>query len=231
MVIFSRNLKVAWLNEAAGLWREKISAAESSVRLNEFLAQEIGSPTNLRKTREILMRLWFYDGASANLRGEAASLLKKFPNEAAAIHWGLLLATYPIFAELSKIIGRLFELGEVVTVRQIRQKLFDALGERTTLLHSTDKILVTLREFGILVTQKPGQFTLARLTVDDEITALLIRAALTIDGGIYRRLSELEKLRVLYPFRCRVSPASLDEKIFTITNLGGEQVVMLKEIR
>lgn len=228
MVIFSRNLKLAWLNETARLWRAGLPVSACRERLTAYLSTEITSPTNLRKTREILMRLWFYDGAAANLRGEAATLLETCPN-AAAIHWSLLLVTYPVFAELSRIIGRLFELGEVVTARQIRQKLFDALGERTTLFYSAEKILSTLRDFGILTARKPGQYTLTRSVVDDErITALLIRAALAVEGGSYRRLNELENLNVLYPFRLRVTATMLDEKIFTVTSMGGERVVLLK---
>lgn len=228
MVIFSRKLKLAWLNETARLWRAGLPVDECRERLTAYLSTEITSPTNLRKTREILMRLWFYDGAAANLRGEAAALLEASPS-AAAIHWSLLLVTYPVFAELSRIIGRLFELGEVITARQIRQKLFDALGERTTLFYSAEKILSTLREFGILMARKPGQYTLTRSVVDDErISALLIRAALTVEGGNYRRLNELENLNVLYPFCLRVTAELLDEKIFTVTSMGGERVVLLK---
>lgn len=232
MVGLSRNLKLEWLNETARLRQENLSETELKARLTEYLSREIVSPTNLRKTREILMRLWVYDDDNKNLRDLAVKMYKDFPNAAQAIHWSLLIVTYPIFGCLSKIIGRLFELCEVITTRQIKQKLFDELGERSTLFHSTDKIIATLKDIGALTARKAGEFTFTpRIVDEEEVIALMIRSALLSDGGSYFRLSELEKLNVLYPFRYRVTLELLsDEKFFTVTNFGGEPVVMLKEI-
>ena len=231
MIGLSRNLKLSWLNEAARLRQENLSAVECKARLTEFLSAEIESPTNLRKTREILMRVWIYDGAEINsLRTAGAAWLEENPNAAQAIHWSLLLVAYPIFAELNKIIGRLFEMGEVVTLRQIKQKLFDELGERSTLYHSTDKIISTLKNFGVISARRPGEFFLTpQIISDKKIIALLIRAAMTIDGGSYCKLSELERLTVLYPFKFAVSgDLFADEEIFTVASFGGEAAVVLK---
>ena len=60
MVGLSRNLKLPWLNKAAELCSSDLTEQEIKDQLNEYLSYEITSPTNLRKTREILMKLWFY---------------------------------------------------------------------------------------------------------------------------------------------------------------------------
>lgn len=230
MIGLSRNIKLPWLAEAARLRAAVLTTAECKSRLTEYLSHEIASPTNLRKTREILMRVWIYDDEPnlAALR-ESAMILQKNFADALPIHWSLLLAAYPIFARVNKIIGRLFELREVITPRRIREKLFDELGERSTLYYSAEKILATLRNFGVLTNEKPGELRLIRREVTDEkITALLIRAAMTADGGSYFTLREAENFAVLYPFRFRVTwNLFADEKIFTVTNIGGERVVML----
>ncbi len=231
MIGLSRNLKLRWLNVAAKLRQENLSESDCKARLNEILSSEIKSPTNLRKTREILMRVWIYDGGAEknSLRADGAALLEKFPDSAQAIHWSILLVTYPIFAELCKIIGRLFELSEVVTLRQIKQKLFDKWGERSSLYHSTDKIISTLKEFGALTAQKPGKFILTpQIISDKKIIALLIRAAMLTDCGSYRKLSELGKLNVLYPFDYQIDLEIFSEEIFIVTNFGGAAAVMLK---
>ena len=58
MVGLSRNLKLTWLNKAAELASVELTEQEIKDQLNEYLSFEITSPTNLRKTREILMNIW-----------------------------------------------------------------------------------------------------------------------------------------------------------------------------
>ena len=57
----SRNIKKQWLDKAAELYCDNLSENEYKNKMNEYLSFEIESPTNLRKTREILMNLWYYD--------------------------------------------------------------------------------------------------------------------------------------------------------------------------
>ena len=55
MVGLSRNLKLSWLNHAVELVSSDLTENEIKEKLNEYLGFEIGSSTNVRKTREILM--------------------------------------------------------------------------------------------------------------------------------------------------------------------------------
>ena len=56
----SRKITLKWLNKMVELAEENLPEAECKNKLNEYLSFEIESPTNLRKTREILMRIWYY---------------------------------------------------------------------------------------------------------------------------------------------------------------------------
>ena len=78
----SRNLKLSQMNFAAELSKENLPEAEFKARLNEYLSAEIKSPTNLRKTREILARIWFYESGDfvEKIRDDARNLLEKFPS-------------------------------------------------------------------------------------------------------------------------------------------------------
>ena len=58
MVGLSRNLKLQWLNKVVELVLEDLKEEEIKEQLNEYLSFEIESPTNIRKTREILMNIW-----------------------------------------------------------------------------------------------------------------------------------------------------------------------------
>ena len=61
MVGLSRTIKLPWLNKAAKLYQENLSQEEYKAQMNEYLSFEIESAIVLRKTREILMNVWFYD--------------------------------------------------------------------------------------------------------------------------------------------------------------------------
>ena len=63
---FSRNIKMQWLNKAVELLNENLEEAEYKDALNKYLGFEIGSAINIRKTREILMHLWFYENDETN---------------------------------------------------------------------------------------------------------------------------------------------------------------------
>ena len=53
----SRNIKLQWLNKAVDLLDENLTEEEYKAKMNDYLSYEIDSPTNIRKIREILMRI------------------------------------------------------------------------------------------------------------------------------------------------------------------------------
>lgn len=107
MVGLSRNLKLSWLNEVARLYVEGLDENEIKDRLNEYLSFEITSPTNIRKTREILMNIWVYENDyTAALRDEALRLFQTDSDYALPVHWCMMLAAYPVFQDMCRLIGR-----------------------------------------------------------------------------------------------------------------------------
>lgn len=228
----SRKITLAWLNKAAELFGEGLSGEAYREKLDAYLSFEIESPTVLRKTREILMRVWFYGDAAdaAALRREALELLERAPEDGMAVQWCMLLAAYPVFADLCRLMGRISEFSETVTLSQLRQKLYDEWGERSTLLYSTDKIIAIMKELGAISAGKPGVYTIVRHPVDrPEVTRFMLRAAMRAGGGAYYPLADLNAFGVLYPFAYTVSrEALLGDGGFTVTNFGGALSVSLR---
>ena len=232
MVGLSRTIKLPWLNKAAQLCQEHLPQEKYKAQMNEYLSFEIESPTVLRKTREILMNVWYYDTDPfiTDIRKDAIKLLDRYPDEAVPIHWCLLLLAYPVLIDMSKLMGRLFEFSDTITVKQIKQKLYDEWGERATLLHTTDKILATMKELGVITNVKIGTYAIHKHIIKaDLVTTMVILTALKTMGSEYCNFGELTEFNVMFPFEYSISKEQFvaDER-FILTTFGGEVTVALK---
>ena len=230
MVGLSRNLKMTWLNKAVELLSENLPEQEYKDRLNEYLSFDIKRPTNLRKTREILMNLWYYENPETkSLRTQARALIEKDSDNSLAAHWCIILATYPIFVDVSRIIGKLSEFEKEFTLQQLKQKIFDEWGERATLFHSIDKIIATMKAIGALKAEKPGRYTIVRHEVrDDKVNALLASTGMTVEDKGNFTLQDLREMSYMFPLKYQIEREMLImNDMFTITNIGGEMMVSL----
>ena len=230
MVGLSRNLKLSWLNHAVELVSSELTENEIKEKLNEYLGFEIGSSTNVRKTREILMCIWSYENEyTEKLRPTALELIKKYPDYALEIHWSMMLAAYPVFMDMCKLIGKMSEFQDEITLAQLKQKLFDEWGERTTLYHSIDKLVSTLKEFGVLICDKPGKYRISKHKVArDEISSFLVYTMMNVDDSGYYSFQELNASTYLFPFEYRVTKETLlQDDRFVMNNFGGELSIAL----
>ena len=231
MVGLSRNLKLPWLNEVVRLYAEGLDDNQIKEKLNEYLSFEIGSPTVLRKTREILMNIWVYENDyTAALRDEALRLFQKDSDYALPVHWCMMLAAYPVFQDMCRLIGKIGEFEETITTKQIKQKLFDEWGERSTLYHSSDKLISTLKALEALDSEKTGVYSIKKHEFSKpEIVDFLLYVMMKIDDAGYYSLLDLENSVYLFPFEYKVSKeAILMDDRFTTGSLGGELSISLK---
>ena len=144
----------------------------------------------------------------------------------------MMLASYPVFADLSRLMSKIAEFNDVIILSQLKQKLFDEWGERSTLYHSTDKIIQTIKELGVITANKPGKYSIIKHTVSNsEIVKFMLHVALRVDGNSYYSLTELNDFAVLYPFEYQVSREIVtSDEMIVCSNLGGELSVALKEM-
>lgn len=198
--------------------------------INEYLSYEIESPIVLRKTREILMNIWVYDNPySSCLKSEAVQLIEKYPEYAVSINWCMMLAAYPVFLDMCKLIGKMSEFQDEITLSQLKQKLFDEWGERTTLYHSIDKLISTLKEFDVLRCEKPGKYHINRIAVKNEqVSAFMAYAVMNIDDSGYYSFQELNDSVYLFPFKYHVEKETIvSDSRFSISTFGSELSISL----
>ena len=193
--------------------------------MNEYLYFEIDSPTRLRKTREILMNIWYYPSENLDAtRVEARALLDEYPEQSAAILYCMLCLTYPVFADVCKMMGKLFEFQEVVTNPALKQKLYDDWGERGTLEATTRRITLTLKEMDVLRNETKTRYIFNKIPVQTEaVLNFVITQGMKLDGSSYYSYTEIGNLYILFPFKYQVSKELLmNEERYTMTGFGGK---------
>lgn len=230
MVGLSRNLKFQWLNKVAELASGELTEQEIKEQLNEYLSFEISSPTNIRKTREILMNIWVYKNeVNSKLRDEAISIIHDVPEYALVIHWCMMMAAYPVFVDMCKLIGKLSEFQDEISLSQIKQRLYDEWGERTTLYHSIDKLISTLKELNVLHCDRPGKYRIAKHTVrNSKVSSFMVYVMMLVDDSGYYSFADLSNAVYFFPFEYQVEKELLlEDSRFAINSFGGELSVSL----
>ncbi|MBR0418659.1 MAG: hypothetical protein IJI66_05785 [Erysipelotrichaceae bacterium] len=210
---------------------ENKSEEEIKEDLNDYLSYEIKSKDNLRKTREILSNIWVYSKTKQpELHQRALNLIEKYPDDVLGIHWCMMLLAYPVLSDLSVLFSNLSEYQEEITLSQIKNKMFDEWGERTTLFHSLDKIIQTLKDMEILYSEKPGRYKVVKHAVDHkEIVNFMVLAALYLQNGAYYSVSDLSHIKQFFAFDYSIDRTSLfEEENIVVSNFGGNQTVSLR---
>lgn len=225
-----KNLKLQWLNKVVELVLEGYTEQEIKDQLNEYLSFEISSAINIRKTREILMNIWVYENDySGKIKAAALELICNYPEYSMPIHWCMMLAAYPVFVDMCKLIGKIAEFQDEITLAQLKQKLFDEWGERTTLFHSIDKLVATLKAFEVMTCDKPGKYHINAHKVNNpNIVAFMVYVMMLVDDGGYYTFTDINSSTYLFPFEYKMEKEALfnDDK-FAMNNFGGELSISL----
>lgn len=230
MVGLSRNLKLQWLNKVVELVLEELTEQEIKDQLNEYLSFEIESSINIRKTREILMNIWVYDSELSNkIKASALGLIKSYPEYDLAIHWCMMMAAYPVFVDMCKLIGKMSEFQDEITLAQLKQKLFDEWGERTTLFHSIDKLVATLKALDVMVCDRPGKYHIKTHKVSNpKVVAFMVYAMMLVDDSGYYTFTDINSSTYLFPFEYEMEKETLfEDDRFAMNNFGGELSISL----
>ena len=231
MVGLNLVIKLGWMKKAVSLLPDNLPEAEYRKELDEHLAFEIDSPTNRRKAREIMMRVWYQDTEGVErLQRRGRELVQKYPEQLAILGWCMIPLAYPVFADYAKLMGKMFEFQDVITTTQIKQKMFDQLGERNLIDYATTKVISTMKELGAVRSIQTGKHEMIQTeATNEEIIAFLIEVAMLLDGSSYYSFTSLNEFPYLFPFNYRVTKEQLmqDER-FTLSTFDSTLSVALR---
>lgn len=227
---FSRTIKMPWIEKTIELINEGLPEDEIKAELDNYLSFEIKDPTNLGKARNILMNVWVRDNDySSVVHKEALGIINKYPNQALAAHWCLMMMAYPVFKDLCKLIGKMSEFQDAFTLKQMKKKLYDEWGETTTLMYSIDKLVATLKNIGALKWVKAGTYTIEKICIDnEEILGLIAYTIVAVSDAGYHTVESLNESTLMFPFNYKIDRGLIvNDSNLSMNNFGGELTISI----
>ncbi len=223
-------LKIEWLNKVVNLVVEGMSPESIKRALNDYISFELKSPDNIRKTREMLMNLWVYpfaDERENQVRDWAISAIKDGLEDRTALHWCMLLIYYPVFSDVAGSIGKVLSLQDSFSMAWLKGKMAEQWGERSTLLRSVEKIMQTMRQLHVVVSER-GIYTANSIDITaKEEVKILIKTVLSLRMQAYFEPSELATVPQMFPFEYTVdSELIYGNQEFEVSNFGGNPVIV-----
>ena len=197
---FDRYVPKHWLDTSLAVAAGKME--RSAVTL--LLAAEIAGVEARSKTMIILNRMWLTPHPTLVALAQAGIEIYRADNAADTLplHWGMALASHPLFAGIADNIGRLLKLHGEFTALQINRRLKEQLGDRASILRATEAVLQTLTEWQV-IREAPDRKRcfLAGRAIDKVTPAAslwLIEACLHASG---RSLNLNEPSHLTFPFK------------------------------
>lgn len=228
IVGMSRSIKLDWLNKTVELILDGKDEIQIRDELNEYLSFEINSLIVLRKTREILMNIWVRTSNEfSDLKQLALEAYKDEKSNKLALHWSMMLVAYPVFSDVCAFIGKVTRIQDTFTTTWLKEKLYEMWGERSTLYHSSEKIIQTLKLIGAIENVKLGVYRINKYHLFDVKTIqVLLLAIIKLKEKAYYEIAELSSVPQAFPFEYNVSLELLyNSELFSLSNFGGKIVV------
>lgn len=205
MIGFDRKVSLTWLDMAAGLCQQGLASEVITAQLNQQLSDEIRGDTARRKTLTVLRRIWItVPPASAPLREEALHLIAQVPPEQRLwVHWGMAMTAYPFFRDVAATVGQLGHLQGRLSLVQVRRRMIETWGDRSTLTRAVQRLLRTFVEWDVLRDMdEPGRYAPApvRHAEHRDLLLWLLSCALVAHDADQIALSEFGQLPYLFPF-------------------------------
>lgn len=205
---FDRRIELSWLDFAAA--RVAQGATEQDVRqdLLDFLQSLSHDPhesgSARPKTARVILRIW--GGSDSHLVSFAESCLRLLetatPSERLALHWAVTMAAYQYFFSHARVIGRVLGLQETISAEQIRKRIKEQWGDRSTVYRTSRYVVRSMVAWGALAECGKGVYSKRPSPhfVTAPVALKLIRAVLYNMSSRAMPLTQLVRHPALFPF-------------------------------
>lgn len=226
---FNRKIRLSYLDFA---WQQVLATGEvSAAMLDTMMAAEIHGANRRAKAVDEIREL-LNAPSTRQLVNRAADLCKEkqlSPDDQLALYWSLFLPAFPFVRQAWTVMGRLGKLGPQFSSRAYAQRLSDIYGGGRAVAISINEALGMMRDWGVVIMDKPGFYHLAPQRSITKATQRLLLTALclTSDPPIYS-FSHFSDELALFPFKLRLTVADLRHKNsgLTVSVQGGTEVMV-----
>ena len=182
--------------------------SELRARLDPIVAVRISSQECRRIALDILINIWAKSGiAHPTLRADAVKLYAETgdPADRLWLHYGMTLLAYPFFRLGVITIGQLSRHTEIITPKEVKARMVAELGQLGALEKATERIIFTLRNWGILAeTDQRYAYRPLRRALGASSAALeewMLAVTLTVHPAEELPFDDLVRFPELFPFR------------------------------
>lgn len=216
---FDRKIALTWLDATLQLVADDLSSNEIRNRLDAILdGQVAGTAHNSArgKTKTVLLHIWVnVPSRVVKLRDKAIQIAHTLDDEKkVALHWGMCIATYPVFLDIALTTGRLLQMQDEVPPAQIQRRIAESWGERSTLTRAVQRVLRNFVDWDVLQdADSSGKYAAAPkidLTQSIPLELWLLEAFMVGNGLEIREFKDILAAPCLFPFRISLSSANFE---------------------
>ena len=211
------------------------SSAQLNNSLDNFLSGYIVSKENRRKARNLLTSVWTQpvDQYIKNFFDKGIELHKDAESFSLPIHWGMLIARKPFFAEVARFIGRQARLNNTFTYAQAFRRMSMLYGETEATSRALSAVLRTVMELGILKRNiSPACYNIVnqRVSISSPLANWLLDALLISSSKGRIALDYVLNDHALFPFHLDINLCNLDMSAFECLQQGNSIVIFKRNI-
>jgi len=239
----SQRIRYEWVKHAALLGLAGMAGDAMAAELDQYLSENLSTAGRGRRgSREkaitILKRIWAPDTHQLkSLRNDGFKLFRTLPERLhLVVHWGMTMASYPYWNDVSTCVGRLLRLQGTANSTQIQRRMQETYGDREIVARATRNVIRSFISWDVLQeSNKKGIYiTRTPLYIDDQrLIAWLTEALLSARVNGSAPLKNLINSPSLFPFLIKPIHAeglvAVSSRLDILHHGLNEDLVMLRE--
>ena len=233
---FDRRLDLQWLDASAARAAAGDDLPTARAYLERVLTGVVdgeGKRGSRAKTVTVLLGVWHRVPIHARAARDRLLpvLTEGTPADRLGAHWAMCMLSYPFYADVAAIVGRLLALQGNLTWGQARRRVWEKWGERQTAERAANRIVRSWNQWGVLADAgRPGAYRLARtaLPISTAVAEALAEAVLRQDRRDAVPSQDLITAPNIFPFQLApLVPALRKSDVFEFLRHGdGESLAL-----
>lgn len=230
---FCRHIEKEWLEQTLRWVASEANSVQLNKNLEVFLGTYIATKENRRKARNLLTSIWMRPKNKDVFFETSIQLHQEIDAFSLPIHWGMLIAKKPFFAEVARFIGRQARLNDAFTFSQVFRRMSMLYGETQATSRALSAVLRTMIELGVIDrSDKLTSYSVAPIQekVSNHIANWLTTAAMISLNKVSISLDEVLADQVFFPFQIDINLNTLDVSTFEYLQQGNSIVVFKRNL-